>query len=90
MNSVEELIRKANEGKANEKEDELAKLQKQDIVKAEGDKWVLVSAAQADSKLWTLYARILMESGDPKDNKDKSNDSGIQKMVKNAIGSIYG
>ncbi|WP_390491213.1 hypothetical protein, partial [Staphylococcus pseudintermedius] len=32
----------------------------------------------------------LMESGDPKDNKDKSNDSGIQKMVKNAIGSFMG
>ncbi|HGX1293515.1 TPA: hypothetical protein ACNSFF_002805 [Staphylococcus aureus] len=91
VNSVEELIRKANEGKANEKEkDELAKLQKQDIVKAEGDKWVAGSAAQADSKLWTLYARILMESGDPKDNKNKNNDSGIQKMVKNAIGSFMG
>lgn len=92
VNSTEELIKKANSGEATEEEkDELAKLQKQDIVKTEGDKWVAGNAAQADSKLWTLYSRILMESGDAKENKDnKSKDSGVQSMVKNAIGSFMG
>ncbi|MGO4038259.1 hypothetical protein [Staphylococcus pseudintermedius] len=91
-NDVKALIDKANSGKASEEEkDELAKLQKQDIVKAEGDKWTTGNAAQADSKIWTLYSRILMESGDAKAKKDdKKKDKGVQKMVKNAIGSFMG
>lgn len=94
VNSIEELMKKANEGKTTKKEDdELEKLRKQNIVKNQGDKWVAGDAFQADSNLWTLYSRILMESGEGKNSKkEKEQDDGgtIQKMVKNAIGSFIG
>ncbi|MBI5973948.1 DUF4013 domain-containing protein [Staphylococcus caledonicus] len=94
VNSTEELLKKANNGDTTEKEDdELNKLRKQNIVKNQGDKWVAGDAYQADSNLWTLYSRILMESGDNKDNKkekEEGNGGGVQKMVKNAIGSFMG
>lgn len=94
-NDVKSLMDKANKGETTKEEDkELAKLQKQNIVKNEGDKWVSGDAFQADSKIWTLYSRILMESGDEKDKKNddkkKGNDKGVQKMIKNAIGSFMG
>uniref|UniRef100_UPI001C5CB633 hypothetical protein n=1 Tax=Staphylococcus haemolyticus TaxID=1283 RepID=UPI001C5CB633 len=94
VNNTEELIKKANNGETTEKEDdELAKLQKQNIVKNKGDKWVAGDAFEADSNLWTLYSRILMESGEGKDSKkekEEDNGGGVQKMVKNAIGSFMG
>ncbi|MVI59799.1 hypothetical protein GO746_10415, partial [Staphylococcus aureus] len=88
-NDVKSLMDKANKGETTKEEDtELKKLQKQNIVKQQGDKWVSGGAFQADNKIWTLYSRILMESGDEKkskkDKENEGNDKGVQKMIKNA------
>lgn len=95
-NDVKALMDKANKGETTKEEDnELKKLQKQNIVKQQGDKWVSGGAFQADNKIWTLYSRILMESGEGKKSKKEEKEEnegggGPQKMIKNAIGSFMG
>lgn len=91
---VQALIKKANDGTLNEEEkDKLKRLQKQNVVKNEGDKYTAGDAAQADESLWTLYSRILMESGKAenkeKDNKDE-NTMNPKNMINNAIGDFMG
>lgn len=76
---------KANKGETSKEEDNELKTTKQNIVEQQGDKWVSGGAFQADNKIWTLYSRILMESGDEKSLKDKENESngnGVQKWLK--------
>lgn len=68
-NDVKSLMDKANKGETSKEEDNELKTTKQNIVKQQGDKWVSGDAFQADNKIWTLYSRILMESGDAKAKK---------------------
>lgn len=92
---VQALINKANDGSlTKDEENKLDRLEKQRIVKQQGGEYTAGEAAQADNNLWTLYSRILMESGKAKDDeKDKNKDENSydpRKMVKNAIGEFMG
>src|SRR5699024_10143967 len=92
---TQDLINKANDGSLTEDEKKKLKtLQKQGIIEQHGNEYVAGAAAKADNNLWTLYSRILMESGKAKEatedeNKDKDS-KNPSKMIKNTIGEFMG
>ncbi|HAC5789005.1 TPA_asm: hypothetical protein GZX72_14360 [Listeria monocytogenes] len=94
---AEELIKKANDGDLSEKEEtELQHQVKSGKIEQEGDKYRLGASAQVDNRIWTLYARILMDSGETekqnkKDKVKKDKDDGmVEGAIKNTIGQFTG
>lgn len=92
---LQALVDKANKKDSDLTEEENNKFQillKQQKIKSLGNgKYQLGDAAKADSSLWTLYPRILMDSDAKKDDKKEDDSDGkIVKGIKNAIGSFMG
>lgn len=92
---LQALIDKANKDPKKLSDEEKRKIQilvsQRKIQSLGNGKYKLGNAAQADSSLWTLYPRILMDSNEKSGDKKKGDKGGgIVKGVKNAIGSFMG